>query len=58
MQIFLESAKSMGDRSHMTSLQKTIAYSAIVVGILAFFYALGSSIGIAYYVFTSSGLKK
>ena len=46
----------MGDRSHMTPLQKTIAYSAIFVGILAVFSAFGSSIHIAYHVFTLSGL--
>ena len=39
----------------MTPLQKTIAYSAIVVGILAIGMVIGSSVHIAYFVFTSSG---
>ena len=50
----------MGDgdrRSHMTSTQKIIAYSAIVVGVLAVGMVIGSSVHIAYYVFTSSGIK-
>ena len=50
----------MGDgdrRSHMTSTQKIIAYSAIAVGVVAFGMAIGSSVHIAYYVFTSSGIK-
>ena len=50
----------MGDgdrRSHMTPVQKTIAYSAIVIGGLAIGMAIGSSVHIAYYVFTSSGIK-
>ena len=42
----------------MTPVQKTIAYSAIVVGILGVGMAIGSSIHIAYYVFTSSGIEK
>ena len=46
-----------GDRSHMTSTQKIIAYSGIVVGVLAVGMAIGSSVHIAYYVFTSSGIK-
>ena len=48
----------MGDRNYMTPMQKTIAYSAIVVEILAIFSAFGSSIHITYYVFTSSGLTQ
>ena len=51
----------MGDgdrRSHMTPVQKTIAYSAIVIGGLAIGMAIGSSVHIAYYIFTSSGIKK
>ena len=48
----------MSERSHMTSMQKTIAYSAIVIGLLAIFFAFGSSIHIAYHVLTSSGLTK
>ena len=36
----------------MTPLQKTIAYSAIFVGILAIFLAIGSSLHIAYHIFT------
>ena len=48
----------MGDRSRMTPLQKTIAYTAIFFGILAVISAFGSSIHMAYHVFTSSGLKK
>ena len=50
----------MGDgdrRSHMTSTQKIIAYSAIIVGFLAVGMVIGSSVHIAYYVFTSSGIK-
>ena len=39
----------------MTSVQKTIAYSAIVVGILAVLLAFVSSIHVAYYVYTSPG---
>ena len=39
----------------MTSTQKIIAYSAIVVGILAVLLAFGSSIHVACYVFTSAG---
>ena len=39
----------------MTPVQKTIAYSAIVVGILAVLLAFGSSVHVAYYVFTSPG---
>ena len=39
-------------------MQKTIAYSAIVIGLLAIFFAFGSSIHIAYHVLTSSGLTK
>ena len=42
----------------MTSMQKTIAYSAIAVGLLAIFFAFGSSIHIAYHVLTSSGLTE
>ena len=42
----------------MTSMQKTIAHSAIVIGLLAIFFAFGSSIYIAYHVLTSSGLTK
>ena len=42
----------------MTSMQKTIAYSAIAVGLLAIFLAFGSSIHIAYHLLTSSGLTK
>ena len=42
----------------MTSMQKTIAYSAIAVGLLAIFFAFCSSIHIAYHVLTSSGLTK
>ena len=51
----------MGDgdrRSHMTPVQKTIAYTAIFVGILAVGMVIGSSVHIAYFVFTSSGLIK
>ena len=48
----------MGDRSHMTLSQKTIAYTAIAVGILAVLSVFGSSIHIAYLVFTSSGFTK
>ena len=44
----------MGDRSHMTRVQKTIAYSAIVFGILAVLLAFVSSIHVIYYVYTSS----
>merc|ERR1712209_77143 len=47
----------MGYRNHMTPMQKTIAYSAIVVGVLAIFSAFASSIHIAYHVFTSSECK-
>ena len=54
----VESGKTMGDRSHMTSLQKTIAYSAIVTEILAILSAFGSSIHIAFHVFTTTGLTK
>ena len=39
----------------MPSTKKVIAYSAIVVGILAVVLAIGSSVHMAYYVFTSSG---
>ena len=42
----------MVDRNHMTPMQKTIAYSAIIVGILAVFSAFGTAIHIANYVFT------
>ena len=42
----------------MTSMQKTIAYSAIAVGSLAIFFAFGSSIHIAYHILTSIGLTK
>ena len=41
----------------MTPVQKTIAYSAIVIGGLAIGMAIGSSVHIAYYVFTSSGIN-
>ena len=37
----------------MTPMQKIIAYSAIVVGILAVLLTFGSSIHVVYYVFTS-----
>jgi len=47
----------MGDRSRMTPLQKTIAYTAIFFGILAVISAFGSSIHMAYHVFTSSGCQ-
>ena len=39
----------------MTSMQKIVAYSAIVSGILAVVLAFGSSIHVAHYVFTSGG---
>ena len=42
----------------MTSMQKTIAYSAIAVGLLAIFLAFTSSIHIAFRLLTSSGLTK
>ena len=48
----MPSAKTMVDRNHMTPMQKTIAYSAIIVGILAVFSAFGTAIHIANYVFT------
>ena len=48
----------MGDRSHMTPLQKKIAYTAIVIEILAILSAFGSSIHIAFHVFTTTGLTK
>ena len=41
----------------MTSMQKIIAYSAIVVGILAVLCAVGSSIHIAYHLLGPSGLQ-
>ena len=37
----------------MTRVQKTIAYSAIVFGILAVLLAFASSIHVIYYVYTS-----
>lgn len=49
---------TMGYWSHKTSTQKTIAYSGIVVGILAVISAFGTSIHIAYHVFNSSGLTR
>ena len=39
----------------MTPMRKTIAYSAIVFGILAVLLAFASSIHLVYCVFTSSG---
>ena len=45
--------QAMGDRSHMTPVQKTIAYSAIVFGFLAVLLAFASSIHVIYYVYTS-----
>ena len=45
----------MVDRSYMTPLQRTIVYSAILAGILAVFSAFGSSINIAYHIYTSPG---
>ena len=51
-------AMTMADRSNMTSTQKTIAYSAIVVGILAVISAFGTSIHIAYHLSTASGVTR
>ena len=42
----------------MTLIQKTIAYSAIVVGIFAVLSAFGTSVHIAYHIFTSSANNK
>ena len=39
----------------MTLVQKIIAYSAIVIGILAVLLAFGSSIHVVYYIYTSPG---
>ena len=39
----------------MTPMQKTIAYSAIFIGILAVLLAFASPIYLVYCVFTSSG---
>ena len=47
--------QAMSDKSHMTPVQKVIAYSAILTGILAVLLAFGSSIHVAYHVFTSTG---
>ena len=46
----------MSDRSHMTPVRKIIAYSAIIIGILAVLlaFAFSSSIHLVYCVFTSS----
>ena len=51
-------AMIMADRGNMTSTQKKIAYSAIVVGILAVISAFGTSIHILYHFYTSSGLTR
>ena len=51
-------AMTMADRGNMTSTQTTIAYSAIVVGILAVISAFGTSIHILYHFYTSSGLAR
>ena len=42
----------------MTSMQKTIAYCTIAIGLLAIFFAFASSIHIAYHVLTSTGLTR
>ena len=42
----------------MTSMQKIVAYSAIVVGILAVLSAVGSSLHIAYHLLGPSGFTK
>ena len=39
----------------MTPVQKIIAYSAIIIGILAVLLAFGSSIHVVYYIYTSPG---
>ena len=51
-------AMTMADKSNMTSTQKTIAYSAIVVGILAVISAFGTAIHITYHIYTLSGLTR